>query len=247
MKESSVAKIVLESPGRNDLSKIMTPDVINIALTNEISRSGQSGIPISAYLLIKRVFDFICASIGILILSPLLLIVSIAVKLTSKGPVIYKQKRIGSGGREFWIYKFRTMIDGADDLEKHLSREQFEFYTYNRKIEDDPRITKLGKVLRSLSVDELPQLVNVLTGDMSLVGPRPMLPEEIEQYGDAFSEYVKTRPGITGLWQMKYRHETRMDVRAKIDKEYFRQRCLTKDMSILFSTVAVVLFKKNAY
>lgn len=198
------------------------------------------------YLAAKRLLDIIGALFGIILLSPLLLGLAVTVKATSNGPAIYRQTRVGKGGREFQIYKFRTMVEDAEDYGKYLTSGQIAYYQTNRKLEKDPRVTRVGQTLRRTSADELPQLLNVLLGDMSFVGPRPMLKEEIKQYGRSFAFYTQVRPGITGLWQVTKRHSTRMSSRAEVDYEYFQGRSLKTDSLILLRTVAVVLHQDGA-
>lgn len=198
------------------------------------------------YAFIKRFLDIFVSAFSILLLSPLLLAISLVIRLTSEGPAIYKQNRIGKDGRTFAIYKFRSMIVGADNLENSLSPELLEYYKVNRKIDNDPRITKVGKFLRRTSLDELPQIFNIFKGEMTLVGPRPMLPDEIEMYGWHFELYKSVKPGLTGLWQIKCRSETKMEDRAKLDYEYIRNQKLSYDLHILLKTFSVVLSKKGA-
>lgn len=198
------------------------------------------------YLLLKRLIDIVISSIAILFALPFILVICIIIKLTSKGPAIYKQKRIGKNGDEFILYKFRTMINGADNLNKFLSEDMIEYYNKYRKLTSDPRITKFGYFLRITSIDEIPQLFNILKGDMSLVGPRPMLPEEIEMYGRNFSKYIRIKPGLTGLWQINNRNKTTMKNRARIDCIYFKKMCLSFDLYIILKTVIVVLKKDGA-
>lgn len=198
------------------------------------------------YSIVKRCFDLIFSAIGLLALFPLLCIISLLIVITSKGPAIYKQIRIGKHGKTFTIYKFRTMIDGAENLTKYLTEEQYKYYLQNRKLKDDPRITKIGKYLRATSLDELPQLINVFIGDMSLVGPRPMLPEEALQYGNSIEKYRLVRPGITGLWQVSARHDTRMCARAELDMQYISHFSFKEDRKILIITLRVVITQKGA-
>lgn len=201
---------------------------------------------ILAYKITKRFLDFIGGLIGLIVSLPFMFIISILIKATSKGPILFKQKRIGYKGKEFYIYKFRTMTDGADNLKRFLSPEQLHYYHINRKIDNDPRITSVGKFLRKASLDELPQFFNIIKNDMSLVGPRPMLLSEVEMYGDYFSIYKRVKPGITGLWQVRYRDRTVMRDRARIDSIYINRMNLLLDFKILLLTVAVVLSGKGA-
>lgn len=198
------------------------------------------------YLAVKRFLDIILALPAIILLSPLMGLISFVIILSSEGPAIYKQKRIGKNGNIFTIYKFRTMVDGAEQLAKHLPPDLIEFYKINRKIQNDPRITKFGSLLRKTSLDELPQLLNVLAGDMSLVGPRPMMPDEIQMYGSNFEHYITVKPGLTGLWQIKCRSMTTMQDRALLDREYIKRKNFRFDLIILIKTVGVVFSKKGA-
>lgn len=206
-----------------------------------------AGQPLSIfYRTIKRAIDILGSVLGLILCSPLLIVTAWLIRFTSDGPAFYKQIRVGLNGKKFYIYKFRTMVEGAENIKNFLSAEQCAFYQKNRKLVKDPRVTKIGARLRSRSIDELPQLINVLKGDMSLVGPRPMLPEEVAQYGHEYFQYVQTRPGITGLWQIKYRHETEMSARAMVDAEYYQKKCLKEDTIILFATIKAVLHRNGA-
>ena len=200
----------------------------------------------SAYEAAKRAVDFLMGLGGLVVMLPVFLLCPLLIRLTSKGPAIYTQYRIGRNGVPFKIYKFRTMVNGADDLGKHLTAEQLEFYRYNRKLVNDPRITPVGSILRKTSIDELPQIFNILRGEMSVVGPRPLLPEEIEMYGEEFQDYITVTPGLTGLWQIKSRHTTTMGERAKMDREYITKRSPVYDLRIFFMTFRTVFSRKGA-
>jgi exopolysaccharide biosynthesis polyprenyl glycosylphosphotransferase len=194
------------------------------------------------HLFIKRLFDFVGSGIGLVILSPLFLVVSVLIKATSAGPVFFKQERCTLYGRKFIFYKFRTMIADAESRLKDILK-------YNEmngpvfKMTNDPRVTVIGKWLRKFSIDELPQLWNVLKGDMSLVGPRPPLPEEVKQYDIWQRRKLSMRPGITCLWQTSGRSRI-ADFRdwIKLDLEYIDKWSLGLDFKILFKTIPVVLF-----
>jgi lipopolysaccharide/colanic/teichoic acid biosynthesis glycosyltransferase len=194
----------------------------------------------------KRIIDLLLSLIMIVLLSPLMAICALMIMATSKGPAFYTQKRIGFRGKIFNIYKFRSMVNGADQLEKHLSRELYEYYQKNRKITNDPRITKFGRILRRTSIDELPQLFNILKGEMTFVGPRPLLLDEINMYGENYDLYLSHKPGLTGLWQIKSRHISSMSERAKLDAEYIRNCGLKTDLFIILRTVVVVFSRKGA-
>lgn len=215
-------------------------------LTESDYISSDSKCMSKSYGLIKRILDIICSTIGLLALFPLLSVISILIVTTSNGSAIFRQRRIGKSGKPFTIYKFRTMINGAENLQQYLTEEQYRFYLKNRKLKDDPRITKFGNFLRASSLDELPQLLNVFIGNMSIVGPRPMLPEEILQYGSAIQFYNTVRPGITGLWQVSARRDTRMCARAVLDKQYVSNFSLKWDIKIMIATFRVVITKKGA-
>ena len=178
------------------------------------------------------------------------LILIIAIKLDSKGPVFYRQTRIGRYGRKFYVYKFRTMVENADlILQTYLanSPELRAEWLATHKLKQDPRVTRIGTTLRKLSLDELPQLWNIIIGDMSLVGPRPIVDAEVEKYGKCFDLYIQVRPGLTGLWQVSGRNDTTYEQRVELDEYYILNRSLQLDLQILLKTVFVVLRKDGAY
>jgi len=218
-------------------SKAKQTDLFGFPLLTFESTSSKLG-----QLFLKRVVDFIIAGLGLIVLAPLFLAVTILIKLSSEGPVFFKQLRCGLYGRKFQFYKFRTMIADAETKLKDLLK-------YNEmdgpvfKMQNDPRITKIGKWLRKFSIDELPQLWNVVKGDMSLVGPRPPIPHEVENYDIWQRRRLSMRPGITCLWQASGRNEI-ADFKdwMKLDLEYIDNWSLALDFKILFKTVPVVLF-----
>lgn len=196
------------------------------------------------YNFFKRAMDVVLASTALVVLSPVFLVTSLAIKNDSKGPTMFTQKRIGKDGKLFEIYKFRTMVPDADKklfelLEK--DEEAAKEYKLNKKLKNDPRITKVGGFLRKTSIDELPQLINVLKGDMSLVGPRPYLPREIEDMEGYYDTIVESKPGITGLWQVSGRSNTTFEERMKFDLEYNENKSFMYDMGLLFKTVGSVM------
>jgi exopolysaccharide production protein ExoY len=198
---------------------------------------------------IKRIFDVTGALFLILLLSPLMALIAGLIVLTEGRPFFIRHKRIGHGGSEFHCLKFRTMVANADDilgeyLAQNPSAEQQ--WKTNRKLTDDPRITELGRVLRKSSLDELLQLFNILRGDMSLVGPRPIVRDESTNYGAAFQEYIRARPGLTGLWQVKGRSNTSYAERVKLDSEYVSSWSFRGDVVILLLTVPSVLAAKGS-
>lgn len=177
-------------------------------------------------------------------------IIMVLIKLDSRGPVFYRQARIGRFGRKFHVYKFRTMVQNADQiLQTYLenSPELKNEWLATHKLKQDPRVTRIGAILRKLSLDELPQLWNIIIGDMSLVGPRPIVDAEVEKYGKCFDLYIKVRPGLTGLWQVSGRNDTTYERRVELDEYYVLNRSLKLDLQILWKTVFVVLKKDGAY
>ncbi len=202
-----------------------------------------------SYNFFKRAVDITASSIGLLLLSPVLIATGIAIKKDSKGPAIFTQQRIGKDGKLFSLYKFRTMVPDADQkLFEYLATDEKarEEYKINKKLKNDPRVTKIGKMLRSTSIDELPQLLNVLKGDMSLVGPRPYLPREIDDMGNYYDTIIESKPGITGLWQVSGRSNTTFEDRLKFDMEYNEDKGFFYDMGLLTKTVGVVVKKDGA-
>jgi exopolysaccharide biosynthesis polyprenyl glycosylphosphotransferase len=194
----------------------------------------------------KRVMDVCLTTLGLVCIAPLFGIIALAVKLDSDGPVFYRQERVGKNGRTFWMLKFRSMRQDADKLLEEL-RERNEAIGPLFKMRDDPRITRVGKLLRRWSLDELPQLLNVLKGEMSLVGPRPPLPSEVAKYEDWEFGRLRTVPGITGLWQVSGRSEVPFKDMVRLDIHYIRTWSLGLDLEILMRTVPAVLTNRGAY
>ena len=224
----------------NELPPVCSEDETgNFDPSNRICFSPWWQSPLS--LAMKRTLDVVISAILLLLLSPVLLLVAIAVKVSSAGPVFYRWKVVGRGGRPFTGYKFRSMVANADALRDGLvARNEMTGPVF--KIANDPRITKVGAWLRKYSVDELPQLYSVLTGDMSLVGPRPPLVTEFEQFNDYQRQKVSVKPGITCLWQVSGRNQiSDFDEWVRLDLEYIRQWSLVLDFAILVRTVETVL------
>jgi Undecaprenyl-phosphate galactose phosphotransferase WbaP len=198
----------------------------------------------------SRVFDITLIVLAAPYIILAFLAISILIKLDSPGPVFYHQTRIGRFGRKFYVYKFRTMVQNADQiLENYLdgSPELKAQWLATHKLKQDPRVTRLGVTLRKLSLDELPQLWNIIKGEMSLIGPRPIVDAEVEKYGKCFDLYIQVRPGLTGLWQVSGRNDTTYERRVELDEYYIRNRSLKLDLHILWKTVFVVLSKDGAY
>ena len=196
--------------------------------------------------LTKELFDRTAAAFGVLFLLPVLLGVALAVRATSRGPVFFRQERVGRDGRTFSMLKFRSMVVGADRLVEQLAADSDGNGVLFKK-KDDPRITRVGKFMRRYSLDELPQLLNVLRGEMSLVGPRPPLPTEVERYGFDMHRRFLVKPGLTGLWQVSGRSDLSWDDSVRIDVRYVENWSLTFDFMILWKTVGAVLRGSGAY
>jgi exopolysaccharide biosynthesis polyprenyl glycosylphosphotransferase len=195
----------------------------------------------SPLLIVKRVFDVVFAGFLLIVLAPLLILVAIAIKLSSPGPIFFRQQRVGLNGRKFILLKFRSMIDGSEHLMERLKRKN-EMSGPVFKIKKDPRVTKLGRFIRKYSIDELPQLFNVIKGDMSLVGPRPPLPDEVSRYERRQRRRLSMRPGLTCIWQVSGRNNILdFDEWAKLDLEYIDNWSLKKDFQLILKTIPVVL------
>ncbi|WP_409978132.1 sugar transferase [Saccharococcus caldoxylosilyticus] len=198
----------------------------------------------------KRTIDIVGAIIGLVLTSPLFLIISIFYLFgDSKGPIFFKQVRVGKNGKRFYIYKFRSMIVNAEEKLK-ADKELYEKYLRNNyKLEphEDPRITKLGRFLRKTSLDEIPQLINVLKGEMSLVGPRPVVVEELREYGNRVNEFLSVKPGITGYWAVSGRSSVDYPERVDLELFYVYNQSLLFDLKIIIKTVITVLLRKGAY
>ena len=210
----------------------------------------RTGIKKAIYLGIKRTIDVYTGLFGVIMLIPITLVIKIAYMISGDFyPVIFTQKRIGKHGEEFRFIKYRTMVPDADEILFEMLKKDKkvrEEYELNKKLKNDPRITKVGKVLRKLSIDELPQMINVFFGDMSLVGNRPYLPREIDDMGDYFEDIVKTKPGLTGYWQVAGRSNTTFQKRLELEKYYSNHAGLRMDIKIFFKTFKVVLKRTGA-
>ncbi|MFY0761448.1 sugar transferase [Metabacillus dongyingensis] len=201
----------------------------------------------STYKISKRLLDITGALFGIIILSLLFILVALAIKLEDpKGPVFFAQIRVGKNGQEFKMYKFRSMVSDAEErLKELLSLNEVSGAMF--KMKNDPRITKTGKLIRKTSIDELPQLINVLKGEMSLVGPRPPLPREVELYSDYDKQRLLVTPGCTGLWQVSARNSVGFSEMVELDLAYIRERSLSFDFKIIIKTILLLFGSKNAY
>lgn len=222
----------------NDTTVCINEKTVSVNMENIINR------------IVKRIIDILAGIIGTVLLIPLIIIIKVVSLITGdKGSIFFTQERIGKNGKVFKIYKFRTMIIGAEEELKRLLAENEKIrneYAVNKKIKEDPRVTKIGKVLRKTSLDEFPQFLNILFGDMSLVGPRPYLEREKKDMGDSYQTIIKMKPGLTGLWQTSGRSNVNFEDRIKLDIEYYNNNSLLVDIKILFKTLVVVFFKKGA-
>lgn len=199
------------------------------------------------YLASKRIIDIIFSSLGIALLSPFFLLIALIIKIEDyKDPIFFKQIRVGKDGKRFYMYKFRSMVSNAEELKASLM-ERNEANGPVFKIKEDPRVTSIGKFIRKTSIDELPQLFNVLKGDMSLVGPRPPLSEEVKQYTDYERQRLKVVPGLTCYWQVSGRSNIGFDEWVELDLEYINERNLFLDIKLIIKTVFVLFGSKDAY
>jgi len=216
--------------------------ILGIDTSNKLKMAWNLGI--------KRFLDIVFVITGGILILPFLLLVALILKLNSPGPVLYKHKRIGKDGKHFFIYKFRTMTaDAEQQLKKIIETDTSlnEEWKKNHKLQNDPRITSFGKILRRTSIDEFPQLINILKGEMSLVGPRPVVEEEVIKYGEDFNRVFSNKPGLTGLWQVSGRSDTDYHDRIAFDTYYLQNWSLWLDIWILYETFGVVFFGKGAY
>ncbi|WML36792.1 sugar transferase [Clostridium sp. OS1-26] len=199
----------------------------------------------TSYYITKRVVDFLGALFGIIALSPLIIITAIAVKLDSKGPIFFAQKRVGQNGRIFYMYKFRSMVTNAEEL-LHKLKDKNEMTGPMFKMKNDPRITRVGKFIRKTSIDELPQLFNVLKGEMSLVGPRPNLSREVEKFTERQKIKLLAKPGLTCYWQVMGRNDIDFEEWMELDVKYVKERNIWIDIALILKTVRVLFGDEGA-
>lgn len=226
-----------------DMTNQSAIDDISILDINKVNGIAEKKKP---YLYIKRGMDIFFSILGLIILSPVFLIIAIAIKLESKGPVFFGHTRIGKNGKVIKIYKFRSMVQNAEELIKQFTPEQMKEYKENYKLVDDPRITKTGKFLRKTSLDELPQLLNILKGELSIIGPRPVVTEELKKYGENASKFLSVTPGLTGYWAANGRSCTSYEERMKMELYYVDNISFKTDFKIFFKTIVSVLKREGA-
>ena len=198
------------------------------------------------YKVVKRIMDVILSSIALVVLSPIFAIIALAIKLESKGPVFFKHTRIGKDGKIIKIYKFRSMIENAEDLIQKFTPEQMKEYKENYKLTDDPRITKVGKILRKTSLDELPQLINIIKGELSIIGPRPVVQKELEKYGPNAQKFLSVTPGLTGYWAANGRSCTSYEERMEMELFYVDNLSFKLDVKVFFKTIEAVIKREGA-
>ena len=198
------------------------------------------------YRIVKRILSILCSVISIIVLSPLFIIISLVVKISSKGSVFFIHERIGFQGKKFKLIKFRTMVDNAEDMIAAFTPEQKKEWEENFKLKDDPRITKIGKFLRKTSLDELPQLINILKGDMSFVGPRPIVEDELSWYGDNKEKLLSVKPGLTGWWAVNGRSDVPYPERCDLELYYVDRISFGFDLLILVKTLGAIVRKDGA-
>jgi exopolysaccharide biosynthesis polyprenyl glycosylphosphotransferase len=211
-----------------------------------VKRAGWVGVVTGAYL-VKRVFDIVVFAVLLVLLIPLFLGVAIAIRLEDPGPVFFKQKRVGRWGALFTMWKFRSMYTDAEERKKELMAQNEMEGGVIFKMKDDPRVTRVGRVIRKASIDELPQLWNVLKGDMSLVGPRPPVPQEVDEYSLSDRRRLEAIPGITCIWQVSGRSDIPFDQQVELDVQYIQSQSFWTDIKILLKTIPALLFGTGAY
>lgn len=226
----------------NSVDKTMNKQLLVEEKIDQCVEQGKA----KTYDIIKRLMDIIISSMGLIICLPIFIIIGIIIKLDSKGPIFFKHKRIGKQGKKIEIYKFRTMINNADEAMKYFTEEQKEEFKKNFKLENDPRVTKVGKILRKTSLDELPQIINILKGEMSIIGPRPVVETELEKYGTKKNVFLSVAPGLTGNWAANGRSDVSYEERMALELDYIENRSLMLDLKIFFKTIGSVLKGRGA-
>lgn len=199
----------------------------------------------NTYEFLKRLMDIICSMSARIVLAPILIVVAILIKIESKGPVIFSQERVGINNKKFKMYKFRSMVVNAEDMKEKLEKQN-ERKGPMFKIKNDPRITTIGRFIRKTSIDELPQLINILKGEMSIVGPRPSLPKEVIQFEPWMLERLKVKPGLTCYWQVQGRDHIEFEDWMRLDVKYVKDRNFLLDIKLIFKTFFVFLGDQNA-
>ena len=220
----------------------------NVSILSNTSMTGYERLTNkrTIYRYIKRIIDVVLASIALVVLSPIFLIIALAIKLESKGPVFFKHTRIGKDGKIIKLCKFRSMVTNAEELIKAFTPEQMKEYKENYKLTNDPRITKVGKFLRKTSLDELPQLLNIIKGDLTIIGPRPVIAEELKKYGTNTEKFLSVTPGLTGYWAANGRSCTTYEQRMQMELYYIDNLSLKMDVKVFFKTIEAVIKREGA-
>ena len=244
-------KIEADIPLDTNIDQVELRIINSTAVKEDIrTQHNKQNIRTYTYLLVKRIIDIISAIVGIILLVPIMLMVKIAyLKDGDNAPILFKQTRIGKGGKKIDVYKIRSMVVDADNLLMNIidtNPDLKKEYSENKKLRNDPRITKIGNFIRRTSIDEFPQFINVLKGDMSLVGPRPYLHREKEDMGNYYEDIINCKPGITGLWQIRGRSNVCFKNRCKLDSFYNKHKSFLLDFKIFLKTFYVVLKKDGA-
>ena len=244
--------IMTELSNKNNLTQRMT--ILMDELKERASKSKRSARRMAVWrftvmlsYVLKRAIDLVVSFLALLVLFPFFIVIAILIKMTSKGPVFFIQKRVGYNGQHFSFYKFRSMYVDAERRKAALMAQNESGDGVIFKMKNDPRITPIGRIMRRTSIDELPQFLNVLFGDMSLVGPRPPLPQEVELYTLEDRKRLNVKPGLTCLWQIKGRSDIPFKEQVKLDKEYIRSQSLIQDLWILLRTIPAIVSGRGAY
>lgn len=247
--ESTVLEMEENQKSQNEIIEIPVQENVVLPINLKKTESTFSRIERITYFIIKRVFDILCSIFGILMLIPISLVTKICyIAVGDKKSIFYKQKRVGKNGKIIYIYKFRSMVYNADEVLKELLKDPKyrKEWDINQKFENDPRVTKIGKILRKTSLDEIPQFINVLKGDMSLIGPRPLVEGELDAHKGNPMIYQSVRPGISGWWAANGRSATTYEKRLELEYYYCQNCSLWLDIKCFFLTIAEVLFKRRA-
>ena len=226
----------------NSLNKVLSEQQYVVEKIDECVEKSKA----KTYDFVKRGIDLFIASIGFIICLPIFILLAILIKIDSKGPIFFKHTRIGKHGKELKIYKFRTMINNAEDAMKYFTEEQKKEFKENFKLENDPRVTRVGKILRKTSLDELPQIINILKGEMSIIGPRPVVKNELEKYGNNQEKFLSVAPGLTGYWAANGRSDVSYEERMALELYYVDNRSLLLDLKIFLKTIGSVLRGRGA-
>lgn len=221
---------------------IKTEDILSL----QMQKVGNSLIEIKPYGYVKRTADIVISSVSIILLLPVFLIIALLIKIESKGPVFFVHTRIGKNGKKIKLLKFRTMVQNAEDLINNFTPEQMKEFKENFKLANDPRVTKIGKILRKTSLDELPQLFNILKGELSIIGPRPVVNEELEKYKENKEKFLSVTPGLTGYWAVNGRSNTTYEQRMQMELYYIDNVSCKLDIKIFFETIIAVFKKQGA-